>query len=256
MTDILRKAFTPIEFKLSGTGEVTVAFSRFNVIDHDGDVTFPGAVPVGKAVPISAYGHTSWEGSPPVGKGTIRETADLGILDGAFFMETDQGRNAYHTTKAMAELQQWSYGYDVLPPSGPGVFEGKPVRELRKLDIHEISPVLMGAGIGTTTLAIKSGGPEPDLPYAEHASWVREMVKALMDRTANRAEWRAKEGRALSGANREQLAAILESLRGFGPAADELAALLEATDPMKADRLRRTELQVALATARSYGVDV
>src|SRR3989304_4612736 len=69
MTDILRKAFTPFDFKLSETGDVTVAFSRFNVIDSDNDVTFPGAMPVGKSVPMSAFGHTSWDGALPTGVG-------------------------------------------------------------------------------------------------------------------------------------------------------------------------------------------
>jgi hypothetical protein len=82
-------------------------------------------------------------------------------------METDQGRNAYNTTKAMADLQEWSYGYNVLPPAGPGMFDGKRVRELRKLDVFEVSPVLKGAGVGTATLAIKSGAPGADAPYAE-----------------------------------------------------------------------------------------
>jgi hypothetical protein len=256
MTDILRKAFTPVEFKLSDTGEVMVAFSRLMVIDHDNDVTFPGAVPVGKSVPISDYGHTSWEGAPPTGKGIISEVGDLGVLTGGFFMETDQGRNAYHTTKAMADLQQWSYGYDVLPPSGPGVFEGQRVRELRKLDIYEISPVLLGSGIGTHTLAIKSGSPEPDLPYAAHASWLREAVTAFTDRTGERAAWRAEEGRGLSGANRDDLAALVKALDEFPAVADELRALLEATDPTKADRLRRTEIDILIASARRNGVTV
>ena len=109
-----RKSFTPFEFKLSETGDVSVAFSRFNVIDSDGDVTFAGSMPIGKGIPMSAYGHTSWDGAPPTGKGVIGERSDLGIFDGSFFMETDQGRNAYHTTKAMADLQEWSYGYHII----------------------------------------------------------------------------------------------------------------------------------------------
>lgn len=168
MTD--HKAFTPVEFKLNETGEISLAFSRFNVIDSDADVTFPGALPVGKAVPMSAYGHTSWDGALPFGKGTIREQGDLGIFDGSFFMETDQGRNGYHTVKAMGDLQDWSYGYDVLPPSGPGIFNGQRVRELRKLDVYEVSPVLMGAGVNLGTLAMKSSKGVTsfaDLPLAE-----------------------------------------------------------------------------------------
>lgn len=256
MTDILRKAFTPYEFKLSETGEVTVAFSRFNVIDSDSDVTFPGALPAGKSVPISAYGHTSWDGALPTGKGTIREQGDLGILDGGFFMETDQGRNAYHTTKAMADLQEWSYGYNVLPPSGPGVFDGKRVRELRKLDVFEVSPVLKGAGVGTATLAIKSGAPEPDAPSATRLVWYSDGMKAVLDQLTEHAAARGKDGRKLSRSDR----AVLEDL------ADAQASHLAATralldsdappDPVKQTAFRAAEYENLLAIARANGVPV
>lgn len=249
-----RKSFAPADFSLSETGDVKVAFSRFHVIDKDGDVTFPGALPAGKSVPMSDFNHSSWDGALPVGKGTISESGDLGILDGSFFMDTDQGRNAYHTVKAMADLQEWSYGYVVLPPSGPEMFEGKSVQALRKLDVFEVSPVLLGAGVGTATLAIKSAAPGPDATYAEHADWVQSVVKAFLDRTEDRAEWRAKEGRSLSAANIATLATLLEKLRAIGGTADELAAFLAAHDPQKASHA--TTLQVLLATARRYGVTV
>ena len=71
-----RKTFTPMEFKLNESGDITVAFSRFNVVDSDNDVTFAGSMPIGKAVPMSAYGHTSWGGVPPTGKGVILVRSD------------------------------------------------------------------------------------------------------------------------------------------------------------------------------------
>jgi hypothetical protein len=241
------KAFTPIEFKLDEAGSVMVAFSRFNVIDSDNDVTFPGALPVGKAVPMSAYGHTSWDGAPPTGKGTIRETGDLGIFDGAFFMETDQGRNAYHTTKAMADLQEWSYGYAVLPPSGPETFDGKRVRGLRKLDVFEVSPVLKGAGVGTSTLAIKSGAPASDAPYVEQVLWYSEGLPALLDRFKSHAATRAAEGRKLSRSDR----AAVEDLVEIG---EKLVAAREllVEPPKDID----VTVEVLLAEAHRLGVPV
>jgi len=245
--DHSRKAFVPFDFKLSETGDVSVAFSRFGVIDSDNDVTYPGAMPVGKTVPVSAYGHTSWDGALPIGKGTIREVGDLGILDGRFFMDTDQGRNGYATVKAMADIQDWSFGYVVLPPSGPEVFEGKDVRALRKLDVFEVSPVLKGAGIGTATLAIKSGAPGPDAPYAEHLAWVLDEVKALTDRSRDRAVWRAKEGRVMSNANMERLRALHEAMRG---AAEDLESMMAEMAP----KASPVTLEILLATARRLGV--
>ena len=249
MTDILRKAFTPFEFKLSETGDVTVAFSRFGVVDSDNDVTFAGSMPVGKTVPMSAFGHTSWDGALPTGKGAIRETADLGILDGSFFMETDQGRNAYHTTKAMADLQEWSYGYAVLPPSGPGMFGGKRVRELRKLDVFEVSPVLKGAGVGTATLAIKSGAPVSDAPHAEQILWYSEGLPALIDRFKGHAAARALEGRKLSRADRAALEELVETLDGQLASARDL---LVEPPPKGID----VTVEVLLAEAHRLGVPV
>jgi hypothetical protein len=255
MTDIIRKAFIPFEFKLSETGAVTVAFSRFNVIDSDGDVTFPGAMPVGKAVPMSSYGHTSWDGAPPTGKGVISERSDLGVFDGGFFMETDQGRNAYHTTKAMADLQEWSYGYAVLD-GPPGMFGGKRVRELRKLDVFEVSPVLRGAGVGTHTLAIKSGAPGPDAPFATQLSWYSEGLPALLDRFKGHAAARLTEGRKLSRADRAALEDLVDTLDGQLTAARGLLVTAEPPDPAKQAAFRAAEYENLLAIARANGVPV
>lgn len=255
MTDFLRKAFTPHEFKLSETGEVMVAFSRFNVIDSDGDVTFPGAIPAGKAVPISAYGHTSWDGAPPTGKGVLAEQGDLGVLNGGFFMETDQGRNAYHTTKAMADLQEWSYGYAVID-GGPGSFGGKRVRELRKLDVFEVSPVLKGAGVGTATLAIKSGAPGSDAPFAEQLLWYSEGLPALLDRIKGHAAARASEGRKLSRADRAALEDLVDTLDGQLAMARDLLVVPEPPDPAKQAAFRQAEYENLLAIARANGVAV
>lgn len=245
------KQFTPHEFKLSETGDVTVAFSRFNVIDSDTDVTFPGSMPAGKAVPMSAYGHTSWDGALPTGKGTIRETGDLGIFDGSFFMETDQGRNAYHTTKAMADLQEWSYGYAILD-GGPGMFDGKRVRELRKVDVLEVSPVLKGAGIGTHTMAIKSGVPGSDAPMADLLSWYSEAETAVLDRFESHAVARASESRKLSRADRAFLEDNAESV---GEYLVKLLNMIEADDP-PLKRVDPVTLEVMLGLARVNGVSV
>ncbi len=248
-----RKAFTPYEFKLSETGDVSVAFSRFNVIDSDGDVTFPGAMPVGKGIPMSAYGHTSWDGAPPTGKGVVAERGDLGIFDGAFFMETDQGRNAYHTTKAMADLQEWSYGYHITD-GGPGTFDGKRVRELRKLDVFEVSPVLKGAGVGTGTLAIKSGAPASGAPLAELLAWDSEVKAAILDRIRAHAGTRETEGRKLSRSDRAALDDLIEAHEAMLTAAQSLRTSMMQADPAKQAEFARVAQDNILALAGHLGV--
>lgn len=258
MTD--RKMFTPTDLKLSDEGYIEAAFAQLDVVDHDGDVTIAGAFPV-KDVPMSAYGHTSWDGALPIGKGTLGEASGWATFKGQFFMDTTHGRDAFNTVKALGPLAEYSYGFNVLD-SSPGQKDGRNVRILKSLDVFEVSPVLRGAGIGTHTLAIKSGGPGPDAPYAEHATWVQEVVKAFFDRTEAKAKWRAKAGRDLSPATRDNLSSLLDNLRTFGGTADELAAFLEATDPQKsappqkADRSQATSLLIEIERARSMGVPI
>lgn len=153
------KALRAVEIKDASQGLVQAVFSTFDVIDRDGDITRKTAFRNGAPVRISAYNHASWEGALPVGKGTIRVTDNEAILDGQFFMNTTHGRDAFETVKAMGDLQEFSYGFNVTD-SEPGDVEGKSVRIIKGVDVHEVSPVLLGAGIGTRTLAVKQAARE------------------------------------------------------------------------------------------------
>src|SRR5690242_14893040 len=106
------KRFSPAEVKATDKGQVTAVFSTFNAVDSDGDVTIPGAMQDGAEVVISAYGHTSWSGHLPVGKGVIRTTPDEAILEGQFFLDTTAGRDTFAVVKELGARGQWSYGYD------------------------------------------------------------------------------------------------------------------------------------------------
>jgi hypothetical protein len=162
------KSFSRVEIKAGDKGQVNAVFSTFNVLDKDSDITLPGAFAEGAPVVISAYGHKSWEGALPVGDGIIRTTAKEAVLDGQFYMDTTHGADAFRTVKRLAErgLGQWSYGYDVQD-ADYGEMDGKQVRYLKRLSVTEVSPVLIGAGVNTRTLATKglgspnSGGGSP-----------------------------------------------------------------------------------------------
>lgn len=143
-----------VEVKDAVKGEVTCHFARYNVKDHDGDVTLPGAFEDGAEVTGSAYGHKSWEGEKPVALGTIYTVGDEVAADLQFFMDTIDGAETFKTVKNMKHRQEWSYGFDILEYSY-GEFEGEQVRFLKKLRVHEVSPVLLGAGIGTRTTSVK-----------------------------------------------------------------------------------------------------
>jgi hypothetical protein len=149
------KALQRVEIKNAAKGEVSAVFATLNVVDDDDDVTPNGAFEDGAEVIISSYQHTSWGGALPVGKGTIRETKSEAVLDGQFFMDTQVGRDTFTVVKQLGARQQWSYGYDVLD-SDRGTFDGRDVRFLKRLKVHEVSPVLVGSGVNTRTLAVKA----------------------------------------------------------------------------------------------------
>lgn len=151
------KRLRDVQIKNADKGTVSAVFSTLNVVDHDGDVTLPGAFDDGAPVVISSYQHTSWGGALPVGKGVIRTTKSETVLDGQFFLDTAGGRDTFTVVKALAEsgLGEWSYGYDVVE-ADRGQFDGRDVQFLKRLKVHEVSPVLVGAGVNTRTLAAKS----------------------------------------------------------------------------------------------------
>jgi len=147
---------SPIQLKEEGEpGEFAAVFSTFNVVDHQGDVTTPGAFTDGQKVRIAYWGHR-WQ-DLPVGRGEIHADAEKAWVDGRFFLDTEAGRETYQTVKNLQELQEWSYGFDI-DQAEDGEWEGKQVRVLKKLSVHEVSPVFLGAGIGTQTITIKSAG--------------------------------------------------------------------------------------------------
>ena len=147
-----------VEIKVDDEGQFEAIFSRFNVIDHDGDVTLAGAFEDGAEVIVGAYGHSSWMGTPPVGKGVIKTTKEDARVVGEFFLDTDGGKEHYAVAKQLGTKQEWSYGYDVLgtgnPEELPQELRGAD-RVLTKLAVHEIAQVLKGAGIDTHTVVVK-----------------------------------------------------------------------------------------------------
>jgi len=152
---MLKKTYrSPIEIKGDGArGEFRAVFSTFNVIDHDRDVTLPGAFTEGQAVRIAYWGHR-WE-DLPVGRGEIHQDRRQAWVDGRFFLDTSAGSETYQTVKNLGELQEWSYGFDI-ESSRMGQFEGQDVQFLERLTVYEVSPVMLGAGVGTHTEQIKS----------------------------------------------------------------------------------------------------
>lgn len=193
-----------VEIKSEDQGLVSAVFATFDVIDADQDVTRKGAFGEQDVV-ISAYGHTSWLGAVPVGRGKTRETSEGVIMDGEFFIDTATGKDTFAVVKRLGDLQEWSYGFDITKESY-GEHDGQKVRFLEGLSVHEVSPVLKGAGVGTRLLSAKGAR------FADHIDVVVTAVDGLINRAADVVALRAEKGKGLGGASADKLRSLDESL--------------------------------------------
>ena len=150
-----------LRLKGLGDGVVTAVFATLNVKDHDGDVTLPGAFGDQEAPILPTHDRSAM----PLGKAIIREEKAEAIAELHFNLDTAAGRDWFSALKFDFEngtpRQEYSYGFDVLEREG-GMFNGEPVQLLKKLKVHEVSPVLLGAGISTRTVAVKAGADDRD----------------------------------------------------------------------------------------------
>lgn len=155
---MLTKQLSParVQVKNATTGEVEAVFATVGVKDHDGDIILPGAIKDGTTVAISAFGHSVWKGNAPAGVGTIHEEAGELILKGRYFLDTDHGRNDFHTVKGLAEAGkgEWSFGLLNIVAT-KGTHNGVSGNLIKSVDVPEVSPVFIGAGINTRTLVAK-----------------------------------------------------------------------------------------------------
>lgn len=243
-----RKGLLSFELKAEKEGAFRATFATFNVVDRDFDVTLPDAFTRGQAVRVAQWGH-NW-GAPAIGKGAIDFDGEKAWIDGEFFLDTTVGRDTYQAVKNLGDLQEWSYGFLIKERSwGDFGDPPQPVQFLRRLDVIEVSPVMLGAGIGTGTDAIK--GAELTLP--DHTERVLAQCAELADRFKGRADARAKEGRALSQANRDRLMRHRDAMKGI---AEDIDALLAETEPPKGLDPLAVLMETELILARLNGVPV
>jgi len=231
----------PLTLKADGEpGRVSAVFSTFDVVDSDNDIVLATALTNGQAVPMT-WSHR-WE--MPIGKGVILVQEKQAVFDGEFFLETEAGLEAYKTVKAMGTLQEWSWGFRVVE-AGYEQRGDQWIRVIKRAEVFEVSPVLVGAGVGTYTLGIKG-----TMPYAEQGDAVLAAVRDLVGRSRSLADLRAKEGRVLSEANRKRLGNLLEALRAVETDIDELLA---STAPEKSADVLRLYVEFQQIQARLAG---
>jgi hypothetical protein len=168
-------------------GKVRAVVATFDEVDNDGEVILGGAIPDGMKITGSAYNHDTVMGKllgtgipdgAPVSKGNIRIEGSKAVAYLDYFMETQRGREAFLTVKAMGPDQAWSFAYhkDKVDRPSPEWKSKGAVRILSKLGplfdgAMEVSPVKMPGGKFTGTLSAKAVAdlvPEP--PEAEEPS--------------------------------------------------------------------------------------
>ena len=156
------KVFQLTDLKQDHNGEGTfeAVFATLDAIDHDGDTYDPGAIG-NQDVIISQWNHGSWNGGAgalPIGVGKVFERDNKAIVSGEFNLADSDGRKTYETLKYLnskGRNVEWSFA---LPDTDSRweTRDGQDVRVFTRIAIPEVSPVLLGAGVGTELLSIKN----------------------------------------------------------------------------------------------------
>ncbi|MFZ5749088.1 MAG: HK97 family phage prohead protease [Pseudomonadota bacterium] len=176
------KAMTITDMTDTGTGRARIAM--LSEVDSDGDTYERGAFSwkdgVGQWAPMLAAHNRS---RMPFGKAMVFEQSDEALADLRLNLDTQAGRDWHAALKFDLEtgqpVQEWSYGYEVLDAVFRGYGQAK-VRVIKQVDVHEVSTVVRGAGIGTATLSIKSAELKAQA-FAPLIAGLGELAAALPD---------------------------------------------------------------------------
>ena len=179
------KSFGAFEIKNAETGEIEAIIATLEVVDRDEDVIAVDAIADGSKVSMSSYGHDVVYGDTPVGKGQLHIEGKKAVFKGRMFLATQRGRETFEVLKEMGGDQQWSFGFRILGSEVPDeAWRKKGARRiLTKLDAFEVSPVIVGAGVGTRTVAMKGIA---SLTPAEVTAEANKRADFLFDRRRTR----------------------------------------------------------------------
>lgn len=230
---------------INDAGEFSGYANVFNVVDHGGDVTMPGAF--AKAIPeflrdgFLAWGH-DW--NDPVAMPIEASEDDHGLFIKGRFHSTPRAQEA-RTIAAERIAAGLTMGLSI----GYAVEVGT-VNKSGGLDLHTIYPlwetslVTVPMNQASYITAVKALADTAGL--AESVNRITEDIPAIVDRFQRMADLRAKEGRTLSAANRALVKEVMDSLLGSSAT---LRDLLDATEPEKARIAREVaEMRSRLAS--------
>lgn len=184
------KAFGVMEVKDAEKGIVEAIIATLGVVDKDEDIIRPDAIKDGSKVSMSAYGHDAVFGDAPVGKGALHVDGNKLVFKGRVFLATSRGRETFETLKEMETDQQWSFGFRIIGAEVPSDEERKrgARRILTKLDAFEVSPVIIGAGVGTRTVGVKAADEPPDPAIDAKRLADEDAARQLQAKAAHKAQ--------------------------------------------------------------------
>lgn len=195
--------------------------------DAQGDIVAPGAFAASIATRPTKL---LYEHQTPIGKQLELREDEHGLYGRWTIVDTVAGTDAYKLAKG-GVLDSLSIGYI---PTQVAYRPEDDVRVLLAVDLFEVSAVAIPANTNAVITDVKA---DQASALDAHADDVAAMLAGWMTRC--RAGLSAKEGRAISSARRERMAAVSSSLKD---ATTEIDAMLAETAPEKAidfDRERR-----------------
>lgn len=216
--------------KMDDAGHGLARLATLSAVDHDGDTYAPGAFtwkPGAEqwAPMLPAHNRSAM----PIGKVRVYEDGGVAFAELHLNLDTAAGKDwQSHLKFDLARgvpAQEWSYGFGTVEATFEQRGEDR-VRVLKRVDVHEVSPVVRGAGIGTATLAMKGRfGEQLDELIAE--------IDDAIGRAGDIAKLRSADGRDMSKARIDQLVELKARLDrligaaaegGSDPVAEALAA--------------------------------
>lgn len=154
---MLTKSLTIKEMDEAGKGLARIA--TLSAVDHDGDTYLPGAFGWKAGGQWCSILPAHDRRATPLGKARVYEEGDQALAELSFNLDLPEAKgwhSAIMFDLAKGEsVQEYSYGYNLVEFDYQQHGNDR-VRQFKKVEVLEVSPVLKGAGIGTGTLAMKS----------------------------------------------------------------------------------------------------
>lgn len=144
-------------------------------------------------------------------------------------------------------IDEMSYAYDVTHKDSTQE-ENRTIRELYGLKIFDFSDVNWGMNPATAGVKSWSGAA---LTFVEHSEAVGAIVEEYARRAKDRVDFRTKEGRVMSGAMRDRMARMMETMRQL---ADEMESIMTETTPPDMGKARALFIEYQRITAQLNGV--